>query len=1216
MDETNPQPPKSDSNDSSGTQSRRGSGESGGIVQRIRAAHGLTSRMNAGGDDASTEEIAPRGADESVDSSSSRYEMGPEVARGGMGAILEIRDPDLRRTLAMKVLLGGSGPVREPGGSVAPEHLSRFLEEAQITAQLAHPGVVPVHELGMDAEGRVYFTMNLVHGKTLSEIVALARARQEGWTNTRALQVIQRVCETIAFAHDKGVIHRDLKPDNVMVGRFGETYVMDWGLAKVIGEDDPDGLRSAEADSVMSKAVESVRGDPGEFDSPLMTMDGAVVGTPAYMSPEQANGEISEVDRRSDVYAIGALLYELLVGHPPHVDPEETSTPVAVLLAVRAGPPTPILEVNRDAPQELVAVCEKAMARRPDDRYPSAADLAEDIQAFVEGRVVRAHRTGALIELRKWIGRNRGFAAAIAVAVVALIGGLATSIVLTAEARRREEAASRQAYRASVSAAANEIANHNTTAARHRLEALPERLRGWEWRHLASRLNESTSEVAAEQFAVLPDGQVLVAETQGAVVALDPLTGGTSRVRDGSRLNWRHLELPVGGDLFISSRGGEYRVHDSVSGEAIASLESWSHVEGIPPLVVSASNGSHAAWSSEGTMHVFHRESKKRVSWSDARRIPLAISADGRFVAVGAPQQPRVEILQVEPRRRVCVIDAHAGMGGVDFSPDGSRIAIGGPLNLRVFDTRTGSPADFAKAGGFDNVVGEAVYSPDGTTLAAASSRTVHLLDARTGDVLRFLAGDANVARVAFSKDGRWLLAIYANRRLRAWDVGAGRAPHAISGHESFVYAVSFSPDGQRVVSGGWDGFEKKPGNIRIWDAATGEPVASWGPPDRIVESLVVTPDGRRIFACGRGVADDWEAHALGVWDAETGEPLSAPAGNFSQVTLTVDGRVLAVAEVDVVRLFDAATMKPLGSLRHTSAIQSIAFRRDGKRVAAVTDEGALRVWALGAKRPVTDEPVLDVPSRSDAVLGHGTKLRYSRDGARLFRTSRVDHVVQVTDSESGRIIGSVRGHHWSRSSPCRVTSHTSLPWLYPPTAGLWSPARVTARCGPGTTNPRAIATRRSSSTVGWPRNSSCASVRCSTDRMKPSRSSPSSASLRTCRVGDSRSPCRSRSATRSSVASADPRAVDRRPVASGARPESPPIEPTGGLSTWRVPGGPARLLLSGRRRRGPAWITSPGPCDRRPRVPTPMRRSRPAARHSLPSSRSSSDSPCEALGR
>ncbi|MHC4952566.1 MAG: WD40 repeat domain-containing serine/threonine protein kinase [Planctomycetota bacterium] len=1010
MDKRKPPAPDSGLKDSGGTPSHPGSGESDGIVQRIRAAHGLTSRSGRGGDEPHTDETVPRESDDIAATHSSRFVVGPEIARGGMGAILEVRDPDLRRSLAMKVLLGGSGPVREPGGSVAPEHLNRFLEEAQITAQLAHPGVIPVHELGMDADGRIFFTMNLVHGKTLSEIVALARARQDGWTNTRALQVILRVCETIAFAHNKGVIHRDLKPDNVMVGSFGETYVMDWGLAKVIGEDDSDDLRSREADAVMSKNVESVRGDPGEFDSPMMTMDGAVVGTPAYMSPEQASGAIADVDRRSDVYAIGALLYELLTGHPPHVNPDDPPSPVAVLLAVRAGPPTPILEVNRDAPQELVAVCEKAMARQPDARYPSAADLAEDIQAFIEGRVVRADRTGALIELRKWIQRNRGFAASIAVAVVALVGGLAVSIILTAEARQREEAASRQAYRASVSAAANEIANHNMAAARERLEALPKRLRGWEWRHLASRLNQSTSEVHAQQFAVSPDGRVLIAEAGGVVSTLDPLTGVTKRVRTSPGRNWKHFVPPEGGNLLISSVDGKYRIIDPGSGQGFATAAGYGQW-GVPPLVVSTPDGSHAAWADEGTIHVFRRDSGQGVSWPDAGRVPLAISADGRFVAVGVPEQPGVEILQYEPRRRICLIDAHASMGGVDFSPDGSRLAIGGSLELRVFDARTGKPAEFVKAGGFDNVVREVVYSPDGTTLAAVASRTVHVLDARTGDLLQSLAGDSGVSRVAFSNDGRWLLAIYANDLLRAWDVGAGRAPHVLPGHESFVYAVSFLLDGHRIVSGGWDGFATKPGNIRIWDAATGEPVASWGAPDRIVESIAVAPDGGRIFACGRGLADNWATHELEIWDAETGERLPAPAGDLARVTLTVDGLVLAAAEVDVVRLFDATTLKPLASLRQSSRVESIAFRRDGKRVAAVTDDGALRVWALDGKRLVADEPIIDVPRRSDAAFGHGTKLRYSRDGTRLFRTSRTNHLVQVTDADNGSVVGSLRGH-------------------------------------------------------------------------------------------------------------------------------------------------------------------------------------------------------------
>lgn len=359
-----------------------------------------------------------------------RYRIVEEFARGGMGAILRVFDEELRRSLAMKVILGKGEAANGETPAVDAKTLGRFLEEAQVTGQLDHPGIVPVHEMGLDAEGRVFFTMRLVKGEDLRAVFDHVKSGKDGWSQTRALHVLLKVCDAVSYAHAKGVIHRDLKPANVMVGKFGEVYVMDWGLARVLGCADRHDLRLREVASPLNASQPSLVSTEREADreatpdSPLVTMDGDVVGTPSFMPPEQAEGKIESIGPHSDVYALGAMLYQLVTGRMPYVTPGARMTQYTILARVLEGPPEPAAELAPDTPAELLAILEKAMERDAARRYRTMQELAADLRAYLEGRVVAAYETGAIAELKKWVERNKALAASLAAGVVLAVGAV------------------------------------------------------------------------------------------------------------------------------------------------------------------------------------------------------------------------------------------------------------------------------------------------------------------------------------------------------------------------------------------------------------------------------------------------------------------------------------------------------------------------------------------------------------------------------------------------------------------------------------------------------------------------------------------------------------------------------------------------------------------------------------------------------------------------
>ena len=291
-----------------------------------------------------------RGIDETA-IAGQRYSFGGLLGRGGMGEVLEAHDEQIGREVAVKRLRAENPNSKQ---------IARFMREARIQGRLEHPAIVPVHELGLDADGRPYFAMKKLAGTTLAQI--LAEEDRARYPRQRLLRALSDVCLAVELAHTRGFVHRDLKPENIMLGDFGETYVLDWGVAKVTGEDD--------------SALVSV--DAGT--NPLVTAAGALVGTPGYMSPEQVRGD-ADVDGRADVYALGSIMFEVLAGTRLHPGGQAAMTTTVEGVETRPGKRTP----EADVPPELDELCVRALEIERGKRIGTARELGERIQQFLDG---------------------------------------------------------------------------------------------------------------------------------------------------------------------------------------------------------------------------------------------------------------------------------------------------------------------------------------------------------------------------------------------------------------------------------------------------------------------------------------------------------------------------------------------------------------------------------------------------------------------------------------------------------------------------------------------------------------------------------------------------------------------------------------------------------------------------------------------------------------
>jgi eukaryotic-like serine/threonine-protein kinase len=876
-----------------------------------------------------------------------RYAITNEHARGGLGVILAARDEHLGRTVAIKEL-----------GAGADERMStRFVREALITARLQHPGIVPVYEAGRWPTGARFYAMKMVSGKTLREELKARASLEE---RLALVPNVLAVAEAVAYAHAQGVIHRDLKPDNVMVGAFGETVVVDWGLAKD---------RKLGVDIAPDKSGLYVQAHAEA------TRIGAVIGTPAYMSPEQARGE--DVDERADVWAIGAILYHLLTAAPPF-----SGAPDSVIERVAKEPAPRVDDQVKGAPRDLVAIVDKAMARDPAERYANAKELAGDLSRFLTGKLVDAREYSRLALLEHWIRRHRApvIVGAVLTAVLAIFATISISRIV--------------GERRTARARSDELV---LTNAKSQLDRDPTASLAWLKQYPASGSEPETARNIAEDaasrgvarhvwgghpeiveaIAVSPDGKTVATSSNKVLQTFDRATGlRTARVDVpwAQRLQFlpdgRIAGGAVDGSVFIVE-GGVAKILGKVAGSV--DNEGLDVTRDGRTIVAGGSGGNVVAFDvAGGPPHELTRVQGKVTSvivTVDA--VLLAVQLDQaleiRRIALAAPSA-------VETLARLAM--DHEPVSLPVFSENGSALVV--PIGDDVLRWDAGSSA-FTTVAHQRTPINDVAIGPDGRVVAGGTDGTLTIV-APDGTSRTVVAHYHPITALAFSRDGRLFASADRAGLVNVW-TPTGMEPHP--GHSASVKRLVFAPD-NGVISGSDDQ------TVRAWLPSGPQKVFAAGARD-VFRVTWLSPS--RLATTGRDAA-------VNLIDLDgTVRRIAREGAETYNMTVLPNGDLVTSAWNGAIAIFSPDGVEK-GRFDHGKRVWLVAASPDGRQLASCGEDGEVKLWTLatGAMR-VLDKHAVD-------AIGAA----FSPDG-KLIATSAQDFEIRIFDLTTNAPPKVLKGH-------------------------------------------------------------------------------------------------------------------------------------------------------------------------------------------------------------